>query len=228
KEQLGYIVSSGACRSLGGVQGFAVIVQSARKLDHVNQRIELFIDSMRDYILNMPDDVFKKQREGYMVKKLEIPKKMHSQGNEFWNEITSHQFCFDRPQLEVEIIKSLERTDLLRFYDHYISLNSVHRRKLSVHVNPSAIALQGTDDKKLIINEENELAAITDEELPLPTNEENTETIIVKKEKIISEKQINLPKEEWIDNVHVWKSKLLCYPLAQSYEKIDIPVLYKL
>lgn len=46
KEQLGYIVSSGARRSRG-VQGFRVIVQSARELDHVNQRIELFLDSVR-------------------------------------------------------------------------------------------------------------------------------------------------------------------------------------
>jgi len=46
KEQLGYIVSSGARRSRG-VQGFRVIVQSARELDHVNQRIELFLDSIR-------------------------------------------------------------------------------------------------------------------------------------------------------------------------------------
>ncbi|CAF4107813.1 unnamed protein product, partial [Adineta steineri] len=244
KEQLGYDVSSGARRSRG-VQGFRVAVQSTRKLDHVNQRIELFIDSIRDYILNMSDDVFKKQREGYMIKKVEIPKGMHSQVYKFWNETTSHQFCFNRPQLEVEIIKSLERTDLLRFYDHHISLNSIHRRKLSVHVNPSAIALQGSNDKKSIINEANELATIT--------NEENTETIIegavehkVKltkqpliintitdkdskgKENIISEKQINLPKEEWIGNVHVWKSKMPCYPLAQSYENIDVPVLYKL
>ncbi|CAF1425013.1 unnamed protein product [Adineta steineri] len=252
KEQLGYIVSSGARRSRG-VQGFEIIVQSARKLDYVNQRIELFIDSIRDYISNMPDDVFKKQREGYMVKKVEIPKSMHSQVYKFWNEIEIHQFCFNRPQLEVEIIKSLERTDLVRFYDHYISLNSIHRRKLSVHVNPSAIALQGTNDKETIINEDNELAVVTDEELPSPANEENTETIIEgavehtdklteqppiidtitakdsqEKEKIISEKQINLTKEEWIDNVHVWKSKMSCYPLAQSYEYIDIPVLYKL
>ncbi|CAF4013700.1 unnamed protein product [Adineta steineri] len=234
KEQLGYSVGSGARRA-HGVQGFRVAVQSAKKLDHVNQRIELFIDSMRDYILNMPDDVFKKQREGYMVKKVEIPKKMHSQGNEFWNEIEIHQFCFDRPQLEVEMIKSLERTDLVRFYDHYISLNSIHRRKLSVHVNPSAIALQGTDDKKTIIDEENietiiaggvEHTVKLNEQPPIIdtiTDEDSNE-----KEKITSEKQINLPKEEWIDNVHVWKSKLLCYPLAQSYEKIDIPVLYKL
>jgi hypothetical protein len=46
KEQLGYLVGSGVRRSRG-VQGFRVIVQSARKLDHVNQRIELFIDSIR-------------------------------------------------------------------------------------------------------------------------------------------------------------------------------------
>jgi insulysin len=46
KEQLGYIVSSSARRSRG-VQGFRVIVQSARELDYVNQRIELFIDSIR-------------------------------------------------------------------------------------------------------------------------------------------------------------------------------------
>ncbi|CAF1145140.1 unnamed protein product [Adineta steineri] len=234
KEQLGYIVTSGASRSRG-VQGFRVTVQSTRKLDHVNQRIELFIDSIRDYILNMPDDVFKKQREGYIVKKVEIPKSMHSQGNIFWNEITSHQFCFDRPQREVEIIKSLERTDLLRFYDHYISLNSIHRRKLSVHVNPSAIALQGANDKKPIIDEENTqtiIAGAVEHTVKLTEQPPIIDTITDKdskeKENIISEKQINLPKEEWIDNVHVWKSKLSCYPLTQSYEKIDIPVLYKL
>ncbi len=47
----------------------------------------------------MTDEVFEKQREGYMVKKVEIPKKMHSQGNKFWNEITNHQFCFDRRRI---------------------------------------------------------------------------------------------------------------------------------
>jgi secreted Zn-dependent insulinase-like peptidase len=46
KEQLGYIASSSARRSRG-VQGFSVTVQSSRELDHVNQRIELFIDSIK-------------------------------------------------------------------------------------------------------------------------------------------------------------------------------------
>lgn len=46
KEQLGYIVNSGVRRSRG-VQGFRVIVQSARDLEHVNRRIELFLDSVK-------------------------------------------------------------------------------------------------------------------------------------------------------------------------------------
>ncbi|UJR37824.1 hypothetical protein I4U23_030514 [Adineta vaga] len=250
KEQLGYIVSSGARRSRG-VQGFRVIVQSARKLDHVNQRIELFIDSLRDYIAQIPDELFIKQREGYMVKKVEIPKKMHSQANKFWSEITNHQFCFDRPQLEVGIIKSIEQNDLLRFYDHYISACSTHRRKLSVHVNPSPLALHVPNDQTAKEKHQDELTAATDEDLPSTTEQENTEKVTTEivnesvklteqpsivdtvthtdsKEQVIPEKELKLTPTDWIDNVHIWKSKLPCYPLAQFYEKIDVPVLCKL
>ncbi|CAF4180716.1 unnamed protein product, partial [Adineta steineri] len=46
KEQLGYAVNAGARRS-GVEQGFRVAVQSPRKLDDVDQRIELFIASIR-------------------------------------------------------------------------------------------------------------------------------------------------------------------------------------
>jgi insulysin len=46
KEQLGYTVGADTRRS-HGVQGFCVFVQSSRELDHVNQRIESFLHSMR-------------------------------------------------------------------------------------------------------------------------------------------------------------------------------------
>jgi hypothetical protein len=119
-----------------------------------------------------------------MVKKVEVPKKMHSQANKFWNEITNHQFCFDRrknkniceysrsffvAQLEVDIIKSLERNDLLRFYDYYISPRSTHRRKLSLHVNPSSLVQ--TNEIKAVQSED-ELAAMTGQELPSTVDEE--------------------------------------------------------
>ncbi|CAF5043707.1 unnamed protein product, partial [Rotaria sp. Silwood1] len=197
----------------------------------------------------MPDDLFKKQREGYMVKKVEVPKKMQSQGNKFWNEITNHQFCFDRPQLEVEIIKTLERNDLLRFYDHYISLNSMYRRKLAVHVNPSSLALQKPINETNTDENEDELDATNDDELLSNADEEHTqaettatasidhEAIKLTEQPVVIDnltesklkgtelnlpiKELNLPKVEWIENIHMWKSKLPCYPLAQSYDKID-------
>ncbi|CAF0834979.1 unnamed protein product [Rotaria sordida] len=246
KEQLGYIINSQLWRSCG-VQGFSVTVQSARELGYINQRIELFIDSIRDYIMTMSDELFKKQREGYIVKKVEIPKNMHDQGNQFWNEIISHQFYFDRPPLETEIIKTLERDDLLRFYDHYISPRSIYRRKLSVHVNPSSFALQMQTNETNTVENKDELTDIIHEESSSIINEEDIavttetshETIqsteqppiidkLTETENILVKQEIDLPEFEWIDNVHIWKSKLLCYPLAQSYEKLDVPVLYKL
>ncbi|CAF0913402.1 unnamed protein product [Rotaria sordida] len=255
KEQLGYIVSAGARRSRG-VQGFRVIVQSARELDYVNQRIELFIDSMREYIHKMPDELFKVQREGFMVKKVEVPKKMQSQGNKFWNEITNHQFCFNRPQLEVEIVKNFERNDLLRFYDHYISPHSIYRRKLALHVNPSLLAFKKPIAEIIAEEKNDELNTMIDKELVLNDGEERiqagtsitadidheaiklTEQPVIiddlidkhlqETEQNLSTKEIKLPKVEWIDNIPIWKSKLSCYPVAPSYDKIDVPVLCKL
>jgi insulysin len=46
KEQLGYVVDSGV-RCIRDVQGFRVIVQSSHELESVDQRIELFIDSIK-------------------------------------------------------------------------------------------------------------------------------------------------------------------------------------
>lgn len=46
KEQLGYVVFAAGIQS-HSVQGFLVTVQSSRDLDYVNQRIELFLDSVR-------------------------------------------------------------------------------------------------------------------------------------------------------------------------------------
>ncbi|CAF3928671.1 unnamed protein product, partial [Adineta steineri] len=101
-------------------------------------------------------------------------------------------------------------TDLVRFYDHYISLNSIHRRKLSVHVNPSAIALQGTNDKETIIDKENTetiIAGAVEHTVKLTEQPLIIDIITDKdskeKDKCIPEKQISLPKEEWTDDVHV-------------------------
>ncbi|CAF4898368.1 unnamed protein product, partial [Rotaria sp. Silwood1] len=126
KEQLGYIVRADTRRS-HGVQGFRIIVQSARELDYINQRIELFIDSIRV------------------------------------------------PQLEAEIIKTLERNDLLRFYDHYISPHSIYRRKLALHVNPSSLTLQKSIDEKNTNENKDQLDAMNYKKSLSNTDKERTQ-----------------------------------------------------
>lgn len=56
----------------------------------------------------MPEKDFREKREGYMMKSMEIPKRMASQGYQFWNEIGIHQFCFDRREIRRQNYRSYD------------------------------------------------------------------------------------------------------------------------
>ena len=47
----------------------------------------------------MSEEDFQEKREVYIVKNMEIPKNMGTQGHKFWKEIALHQFCFDRREI---------------------------------------------------------------------------------------------------------------------------------
>ncbi len=114
----------------------------------------------------------------------------------------------------MEIIKNLERQDLLRFYDFYISPCSNHRRKLSLHVNPSPLVQK---DETNAVEIDEELAGIIEGELPITVDEEIditteiihevmklteqppivdslTDTKVKEPETVVPEKEITLPK----------------------------------
>lgn len=44
----------------------------------------------------MSNEEFKKRCEGFIVKRVEVPKTMCDQGSKFSSEIMTHQFCFNR------------------------------------------------------------------------------------------------------------------------------------
>ena len=50
-------------------------------------------------------------------------------------------------QIEVNVIKKIDKDDIIRFYDHYVSPHSNQRRKLALHVVPSPLALQSISEK---------------------------------------------------------------------------------
>lgn len=95
QEQLGYIVASGV-RNFGGVQGVRIIVQSDKSPSYLDERIENFIKITKETIDKMTDDEFKLHVDALALTKLEEPKKMSRQCDLYWNEITSHQYNFDR------------------------------------------------------------------------------------------------------------------------------------
>ena len=84
----------------------------------------------------MTDDEFQTHVQALVTTKLEEPKKMSKQGDIYWNEISSHQYHFEREQNEVNEIKKLTKLELSEFFNTYICVDSKTRRKLSTYIYP--------------------------------------------------------------------------------------------
>jgi hypothetical protein len=84
-------------------------------------------------------------------------------------------------------MNKLERNDLLRFYDHFISPRSPSRRKLALHVNPSPLAFKTPSDDKHKLPAETELSPTviegdTKSELSTSENKLNEQRPIIDQE----------------------------------------------
>lgn len=139
KEQLGYIVFSGIRRA-SGVQGLRVIVQSDRKPDYVETRIEAFLQNMQSYLSEMSEEDFQKNVTALATLRSEKPKQLASQTSRYWSEISSQHYNFDRDEIEVKHLKTVTKDELLSFYQEFIANNSSKRHKLSVHILSTAEA----------------------------------------------------------------------------------------
>ncbi|XP_076374865.1 insulin degrading metalloproteinase isoform X2 [Megalopta genalis] len=143
KEQLGYILFSNVRRT-DSVQGLMILVQSDKHPKYVEQRIDAFLHSMLETITNMSDEEFNRHKESLAVKRLEKPKLLNTLTNIFYNEISSQQYHFDRVNIEVAYLKTIEKADILKFYKNMLQRNMQH--KLSVHI-VSTIGDQDTTEK---------------------------------------------------------------------------------
>uniref|UniRef100_A0AAR5Q891 Insulin-degrading enzyme n=1 Tax=Dendroctonus ponderosae TaxID=77166 RepID=A0AAR5Q891_DENPD len=136
KEQLGYIVFSGVRKS-NGVQGLRIIVQSERHPSYLDGRIEEFLKSMQNYIRNKDSRSFR-HREALAAHRLEKPKQLAALTNQFWVEITSQQYHFNRAEDEVAYLRTLTKSDVLDFYQDQLMDEAKRRKKLAVRVISTA------------------------------------------------------------------------------------------
>ncbi|XP_045108140.1 insulin-degrading enzyme-like isoform X1 [Portunus trituberculatus] len=145
KEQLGYIVWCGIRRA-NGTQGLRIIVQGDRHPEYLTSRIEAFLHKMGDNLEKLPEEDFVRHREALASRRLERPKKLsHLTGN-WWAEITSNQYNFDRDALEVAHLRTLTKDDVIDFYKRFVNSTASQRKKLCVQVISMASGGAGHPD----------------------------------------------------------------------------------
>lgn len=75
KEQLGYIVSSGVMTH-DAVTGFRVVVQSEKSPEYLDERIESLWTGFGQYLADLSDEAFDKEKASLVNLKLEQPKNL--------------------------------------------------------------------------------------------------------------------------------------------------------
>nr|CDJ85655.1 Peptidase M16 domain containing protein [Haemonchus contortus] len=145
-EQLGYVVWTGS-RLNAGTLGLQFIVQGPKNPDHVLDRIEAFIEKIREEIAKMPQDEFDKQKTGLITRLLEKPKTLGARSRRFWNEIDCRQYDFDRNNSEVEVLKTVTKEDLLSYFDLKFTKTAPERRKIAVFVHGKGEQRDGMVEK---------------------------------------------------------------------------------
>ncbi|XP_025418538.1 insulin-degrading enzyme-like isoform X2 [Sipha flava] len=133
QEQLGYIVFSSSSRS-HGVLNLRIIVQSDRTPMYVDSRIENYINTIQELLKNMTEEEFSTYKDALTVKLLEKPKGLFKQAAVYQLEIDTQDYNFNRAKIEVEALKSIQKDDIIKFYQDQISQSGPKRHKLAVHV----------------------------------------------------------------------------------------------
>lgn len=106
KEQLGYVVFSGAMY-LGNTAAYRVLIQSEKDCGYLEKRIDTFLTGYESALRDMPAEEFEAHKIGLINKRLEKLKNLSGEVSRFWNHIANEN-------LDFEISKSHSRMTLNR------------------------------------------------------------------------------------------------------------------
>ncbi|KAG7356829.1 insulin-degrading protein [Nitzschia inconspicua] len=120
KQQLGYIVSSGV-RPVGKTKTLGFIVQSSSaKNEKLTKEIIKFLDGIREnYLEKLPKGDLAVFVKSLIDRKTEPDKQLATEVTRNWAEIASGRLEFDRTQNEVAALLSIEKEDLVEFWDRF-------------------------------------------------------------------------------------------------------------
>lgn len=140
KQQLGYDVSAFYKRSRG-VQGIGDLmtfesirltckhlsgltfrIQSDCSPEYLENRIEAFLDWTQEFLSSMSSETFESEKKSLITRKLESPKQLFQYSDRLWSEIQHQLYRFDRHEVDVKVIETLTKEDVIAFYEVYITL----------------------------------------------------------------------------------------------------------
>lgn len=95
KEQLGYLVFSGIRKQVG-CMGLRFIIQSEKDTIYLENRIEAFLDHLKNLIENLTEKEYQSHVNSLIADKMEKDKNMSQEGIRYWSEIQFGYFDFEQ------------------------------------------------------------------------------------------------------------------------------------
>ncbi len=152
KEQLGYVVFSGARVSIA-TTFYRVLIQSERDPEYLEGRIEAHLSRFRADLEKMSDSDFEAHRRSVINQKQETLKNLASETGRLAETIGNEYFDFYKLDHDVVELKQIHKRDMQEFYNEFIDPHSKTRTKLSVHMIAQS---KSTEEAKLTSQQQNE------------------------------------------------------------------------
>lgn len=102
KEQLGYVVFSGA-RNTTTTMGYRFIIQSERTPEYLESRIDSFLNSWGPKLKEMSDSEFEGHKRALIVKRLEKMKNLDQESGRHWGNIVGEWLDFEQGKSICEV-----------------------------------------------------------------------------------------------------------------------------
>jgi insulysin len=145
KEQLGYVVFSGARTAMTTI-GYRFIIQSEKTPAYLESRIDSFLVSFGETLKNMPETEFEGHKRSLITKRLEKLKNLDQESGRLWSHVDNEYLDFELVHHDAANIKLLTKADMIRFYQQFIHPSSPLRAKLAIHLKAQTPAPNATVD----------------------------------------------------------------------------------
>lgn len=115
KEQLGYVAFC-ETQKLYGVYGISFVIQSQFGTNYLDSRIEAFLVYFQNYITNMSDEDFAKEKTSLAVQLLKKEKQLYSLASRFYQQVLSGRYWFEEKEQIVKQLESITKKDIEEFF----------------------------------------------------------------------------------------------------------------